>query len=125
MKLRNTLLLLILGVGLFAYIRFVDSKKLSTDELLAQKGKVVEVDRSGTDAVTIRNSEGSLQLRKAPDGNWLIETPVKDRADSLAISTLFTSLESLRMEQLPTGKGGGLAEYGLTKGDVSIKVSGR
>ena len=125
MKLRNTILLLILGIGLFAYIRFVDSKKLSTDELLAQKGKVVAVDRSGTDAVTIRNSEGSLQLKKAPDGNWLIEAPVKDHADSLAISTLFTSLESLRMEPLPAGKGGGLAEYGLTKGDVSIKVSGK
>ena len=125
MKLRNTILLLILGVGLFAYIRFVDSKKLSTDELLAQKGKVVSVDRSGTDAVTIRNSEGSLQLKKAPDGNWLIEAPVKDRADTLAISTLFTSLESLRMEALPAEKGAGLAEYGLTKGDVSIKVSGK
>ncbi len=125
MKLRNTILLLILGIGLFAYIRFVDSKKLSTDELLAQKGKVVSVDRSGTEAVTIRNSEGSLQLKKSPDGNWLIEVPVKDRADTLAISTLFTSLESLRMEPLPAGKGEGLAEYGLTKGDVSIKVSGK
>jgi hypothetical protein len=125
MKLRNTILLLILGVGLFAYIRFVDSKKLSTDELREQKGKVVEVDRSGTDSVTIRNSEGSLQIKKAPDGNWLIEAPVKDRADTLAISTLFTSLESLRMEPVPAGKGGGLADYGLTKGDVSIKVSGK
>ncbi len=125
MKLRNTILLLILGIGLFAYIRFVDSKKLSTDELLAQKGKVVDVDRSGTDSVTIRNSEGSLQLKKDAEGNWLLEAPVKDRVDSLAISTLFTSLESLRMEPIPAGKNGGLAEYGLTKGDVSIKVNGK
>jgi hypothetical protein len=125
MKLRNTILLLIIGVGLFAYIRFVDSKKLSTDELAARKGKVVEVDRGTVDAVTIRNSEGTLQLRKAPDGVWMIDAPVKDRADTLAISTLFTSLESLRMEPVPAGKAGGLPEYGLTKGDVSIKVSGK
>jgi hypothetical protein len=122
MKLRNTILLLILGVGLFAYIRFVDSKKLSTEELLAQKGKVVDVDRSGADAVTIRNSEGSIQLKKNSEGNWLLESPVKDRADSLAIATLFTSLEGLRMEPIPAGKNG---EYGLTKGDVSIKVNGK
>ena len=125
MKLRNTILLLIIGVGLFAYIRFVDSKKLSTDELREQKGKVVEVDRGTVDAVTIRNSEGTLQLRKAPDGVWMIDAPVKDRADTLAISTLFTSLEGLRMEPLPAGKAAGLADYGLTKGDVSIKVSGK
>jgi len=53
---------------------------------------------------TIRNSEGTLQLTKSPDGNWLLESPVKDRVDSLAISTLFTSLESLRMDVVPAGK---------------------
>jgi hypothetical protein len=125
MKLRNTLLLLILLAGLGAYIWFVDRKQLSTDELRAQKGKVVEVDRSSADAVTIRNSEGSIQLTKNADGNWMLETPVKDRADSLAISTLFTALEGLRMEPIPPGKNGGLADYGLTKGDVSIKVNGK
>jgi len=121
----GAILLLSLGVGLFAYIRFVDSKKLSTEELLAQKGKVVDVDRSGADVVTIRNSEGSIQLKKNAEGNWLLESPVKDRADSLAIATLFTSLEGLRMEPVPPPKNGGLAEYGLTKGDVSIKVNGK
>ena len=125
MKLRNTILLLIIGIGLFAYVRLVDRKKLSTDELRERKGKIVEVDRGDVDAVTIRNSEGTLQLRKAPDGAWMIDAPVKDRADTLAISTLFTSLEGLRMEPVPEGKAAGLADYGLTKGDVSIKVGGK
>jgi hypothetical protein len=126
MKLRNTLLLLILCVGLFAYIKLYDSKKLSTDELREKKGKVVEVDRDSVDAVTIRNSESTIELKKNQDGNWLIESPVKDRADSLALSTLLTSLEGLRMEPVPAGKGTeALAEYGLTKGDASIKVAGK
>src|SRR5207253_2495500 len=56
---------------------------------------------------------------------WMIDAPVKDRADTLAISTLFTSLEDLRVEPVPAGKNGALAEYGLTKGDVSIKVNGK
>ena len=126
MKLRNTLLLLILGIGLFAYIKLYDSNRPSTDELRDQKGKVVEVDRDSVDALTIRNSESSIELRKNQDGNWVIESPVKDRADSLALSTLLTSLEGLRMEPVPPGKGAeALAEYGLTKGDASIKVGGK
>jgi hypothetical protein len=125
MKTRNTLVLLVLLLGLFAYLKWVDPSFEGTDAKEGKKGKPVQVDRDSVTAVTIRNSEGSLQLTKAADGNWLIETPVKDRADSLAISTLFTSLESLRMDAVPAGKGGGLADYGLTKGDVSIKVNGK
>ena len=125
MKTRNTLILLALLAGLFVYLRFVDSKIEGTDAKNEKKGRPVQIDRDSVTSVTIRNSEGSLQLTKAPDGNWLIDAPVKDRADSLAISTLFTSLESLRMDAIPAGKGGGLADYGLTKGDVSIKVNGK
>ena len=125
MKTRNTLVLLVLLGGLFAYLKWVDPKFEGTDAKQEKKGRPVQVDRDSVTAVTIRNSEGSLQLTKSADGIWLIETPVKDRADSLAISTLFTSLESLRMDAVPAGKGGALADYGLTKGDVSIKVSGK
>ncbi len=125
MKTRNTLVLLVLLAGLFAYLKFVDSKFEGTDEKLNKKGRPVQIDRDSVTSVTIRNSEGSLQLTKTPDGNWLIDAPVKDRADSLAISTLFTSLESLRMDAIPSGKGGSLTDYGLTKGEVSIKVNGK
>ncbi|MEO6741233.1 MAG: DUF4340 domain-containing protein [Chthoniobacteraceae bacterium] len=125
MKTRNTIVMLVVLVGLFAYLKWWDPKFEGTDAKAEKKGKPVQIDRDSVTSVTIRNSEGSLQLTKAPDGNWLIETPVKDRADSLAISTLFTSLESLRMDAIPAGKGGALADYGLTKGDVSIKVNGK
>ena len=127
MKLRNTFLLLIVFLGLFAYIRFYDSKKLSTDELREKKGRVVEVNRDTLDAVTIRNSEGTIELKKAPDGTWRIDSPVKDKADTLAISSLFTSLESLRMDRVPEGKGGSeaLKEFGIAKGDLSIKAGGK
>ena len=125
MKLRNTLVLLILGIGLFAYIRLYDSRKLSTDELREKKGKVVEVNRDALDSVTIRNSEGTIELKKGSDGTWMIDAPVKDKADTLAISSLFTSLETLRMDRLPGGGGEALKEFGLAKGDLSIKAGGK
>ena len=125
MKTRNTLILLVLLGGLFAYLRWFDTKFEGTDAKADKKGRPVKIDRDSVTSVTNRNSEGSLQLTKAPDGNWLIETPVKDRVDSLAISTLFTSLEGLRMDAIPAGKTAALADYGLTKGDVSIKVNGK
>jgi len=125
MKTRNTLVLLVLLGGLFVYLKWVDPKFEGTDAKAEKKGRPVQIDRDSVTAVTIRNSEGSLQFAKSQDGNWLIETPVKDRADSVVIATLFTSLESLRMDAIPAGKGGVLADYGLTNGDVSIKLNGK
>jgi hypothetical protein len=126
MKLRNTLILVVLCVGLFAYIKFYDSKQLTTDEQRENKGRVLNVNRDKVDAVTIRNSEGVIEFKKRADGTWMIESPVKDRAESLAMSTLFTSLEGLRMDAVPAGKAGAdsMQEYGLAKGDLSIKATG-
>ena len=125
MKTRNTLILLALLCGLFVYVKWVDPKFEGTNARNEKKGRPVQIDRDSVTAVIIRNSEGTLQLTKSPDGNWLIDAPVKDRADSLAMSTLFTSLEGLRMDAVDASKGGTLADFGLTKGDVSIKVNGK
>ena len=126
MKTRNTLILLVLVAGLFAYLKWFDTRFEGTDTRQEKKGKVITVDRKTVDAVTIRNSEGSIELKKQQDGTWRIESPVKDRADSLAVSGLFSSLEKLRMEPVVQKKGGGdlLKESGLAKGELSIKGTG-
>ena len=125
MKTRNTLVLLVLVAGLIVYFFVFDKKFEGTDAKNEKKGRPVQVDRDSITSVTIRNSEGTLQLTKSAEGNWLLESPVKDRVDTIAISTLFTSLETLRMDAVPAGKGGTLADYGLTKGEVSIKLNGK
>ncbi len=125
MKTRNTLVLLVLLTGLFVYLKWFDKNFDGTDAKNEKKTRPVQVDRDSVTAVTIRNSEGTLQFTKSSEGNWLLESPVKDRVDSLAISTLFTSLETLRMDPVRTGKGGTLESFGLAKGEVSIKVNGK
>ncbi len=125
MKTRNTLVLLVLLGGLFAYLKWWDPKFEGTDAKNEKKGRPVQVDRDSVTSVTIRNSEGTLQFTKSPEGNWLLESPVKDRADSTAISMFFTSLEGLRMETVKMEQGATLAGFGLTKGEVSIKLNGK
>ena len=125
MKTRNTLVLLVLVSLFLAYLKWWDTKFEGTDAKNEKKGRPVQIDRDSVTAVTVRNSEGSLQLRKADDGTWLLDAPVKDRVDTLAISTLFTALESLHMDVVSPSKDGGLEKFGLTKGEVSIRVNGK
>ena len=48
---------------------------LTRNEIVLGRGADcdIQVDRDSVTSVTIRNSEGTLQLTKSPDGNWLLE----------------------------------------------------
>jgi hypothetical protein len=131
MKLKHTLTLLLLALGLGAYVWFVDRKMPTTKEREEKKGRLFEFDRDKITEIAIKAPEGKIDLTK--DGaNWRVESPVKDRADSGVMSSLLTSIELARSESTIStdGKGVGkdqLKEFGLadppTK--LTLKVDGK
>ena len=117
MKLKNTLLLLILAGAIYAFIHFYESGLPGTREAAERAGRVVEFDRDKIAKIAIKTNDTKIEFEKK-DGIWFLEKPVKDRADSAAITQLFTTAESLKSdESIPTEKKGGdkdpLKEYGL------------
>jgi hypothetical protein len=64
---------------------------------------------------------------KNRDGNWYLESPVKDRAESMNLTALFTTAESLNWSAVNMPKDGreALKEYGLAKGELSVKFTGK
>ncbi len=130
MKLKNTLLLLVLAGALFAFIKFYESQQLSSREAQERAGKVTSFDRDKVDAITIKNSESKIELRKDDKGNWRLEEPVKDRADSMAVSQLFTTAESLRYDAMIGDEKKGAdkdqhKEYGLFNSETKVKFTGK
>jgi hypothetical protein len=126
MKSRSTILLLILGLGLFAYIQLVHKKQLTTQEREQRKGKPVLIDRDKVEAITLRNSEGTFEFKNR-DGTWYLEGPVKDRAEAMNLTALFTTAESLNWStvNIPKDNREALKEYGLAKGELSVKFTGK
>lgn len=125
MKFKHTLILLILAVGLAAYVQFVDKKIPTTKEREEKKGRVFSFDRDKITAIAIKTPEAKIDLKK--DGtSWKVEAPVKDRADSGTMSSLLTSIELLRSESTIDNEGKGvtkdqLKEFGLA--DPATKVT--
>jgi hypothetical protein len=129
MKIKNTLVLLVFAGALFAFIKFYESKQLSTAEAREQAGKVVVFDRDKVNSISIKNTETKIELRKDEKGNWRLVEPVKDRADSMAIQQLFTSAESLRHDAIiGEGKKGAerdqLKDFGLANSETKVKFVG-
>ncbi len=125
MKFKYTLILLIVAVGLAAYVEFVDKKIPTTKDHEETKGRLFEFDRDKITAIAIKTPEAKIDLKK--DGtSWRVEAPVKDRADSGTMSGLLTSIELLRSESTIDNDGKGvskdqLKEYGLS--DPATKVT--
>ena len=125
MKSRNTILMLVVCLGLFGYLKFFHSKQLTTAQQEERRGKPGKLNRDKVKAITLRNNEGTFELVNR-DGNWFLNAPVKDRAENATVAALFTSAEEINWSTVQgvADEKEALKEFGLSKGDVSIKFTG-
>jgi len=128
MKQKNTLILLVLAVVLFLFIRFYESKTLSTNEAADQGKRVFNIDRDAITGISIVNNEDRIELRKQ-GSLWEMTAPLKDHADQMALNELLTSIDSLNVESKfaaddkSIGKSS-LNDLGLENSSVRMKLSG-
>lgn len=126
MKLRNTLLLLLAALGLFAFIFFYERHLPSTRDAAEREAHVVTFDRDKITGISLVNNEQKIELRKGADGQWMLDAPVKDRADDAAVAQLLTAVETLRKEATLESRDGkdAVRDVGLAKPNVSLKLLG-
>jgi Domain of unknown function (DUF4340) len=128
MKSRTTLILLLVAGCLFAYIKFVDSKQATTVDTTRDAKKVIKFDREIINAITVKNAEGTIELRKKENDVWMIENPIKDRADTMIVNGLFTTAEFLKADEIlgadkPVEKDQ-LKEFGLSNSETKVTFAG-
>jgi hypothetical protein len=127
MKLKHTFILLVLVLGLGAYVFWVDLKTPTTKEREERKGRIFDFDRDKITAVSIKTPDSKLELRKEGQ-NWRLEEPVKDRADSGVMSALLTSVELLRSESTIDNEGKGvtkeqLKDFGISDSQTKVRFT--
>ena len=128
MNWKTTAVLLVLVVGFGVYLKFFEMKRPDTAEAARQAQKVLNFNRDKIDGITIQNGDDTIDLRRNGD-KWRLEKPIKDQADSSSISTLLFDLENWQKDsrisarEIETDKNK-LAEYGLIKSKLRLKLSG-
>ncbi len=128
MKLKNTLILLLLAGAIYAFIYLYESKQPTTEEARERAGRVVQFDRDKITKISLKTNDSKIEMEKK-NGSWFLEKPVKDRADSMSVNQLFTTAESLKSEtSIPTEKPSGgkepLKEYGLGSSETRLAFFG-
>jgi hypothetical protein len=128
MNWRTTLILAVVVLAVFAYLRFFEMKKPSTGEARRQAQNVVNFDRSKVDGIIIQNGDEKIEIRRR-DNKWRLEIPIKDQADAALVENLLSDLETWQKEGTIPAKAidadkSKLNEYGLNRPKLKLKLIG-
>jgi hypothetical protein len=122
MRWKSLVALAVAVVALGAYIWFVDQHRPTTDELKEQADKVFPgLEQDKIRRLVVSNPHGVFELVKdGPD--WKLAAPIKDDANSGAVTNLVSELTSLKAERTLKASGVKLAEYGLDKPTLRLEA---
>ena len=130
MKLRTTLVLLIIAVALGAFIFGLDRWSRSTRERGERATHVVSVTRANIQGFTIRDGDELIRIRAEGDA-WKMIAPWQDDADAGVVDQLLDAIQSLRPEDVITDFGRiekkrqMLKDFGLNKSRLRLKLDGK
>src|SRR5687767_7837656 len=110
-RLRSTLILLAVLIGLGAYISFKKSSEPSLVEIRASRPKVLAVTPATVEHVTVRSASGETTIITKVDETWRITSPVNAEADEVAISGIMRDLDNLEIVGVVDEKPSDLKQY--------------
>lgn len=122
--LRSTIGLLVVLIGLGAYIYFVASK---TEDTASKQERVFpQLASDDIEELTIRNGAGEVTTLEKEDGTWMMTVPTSTRASDMEASSITSALSGLEITRVVDENPAGLGEYGLDtpKAEVAFKAKG-
>ena len=120
MRLRSTLVLLILAAGLGAYAYFVERP---AREAAAEKKRLLDFDRNAAKEITLTYPDREIRLVKGANDQWQIAAPLAVAADQTAVTNLLNAIADAELTRTIEDPVDDAAQYGFDKPTVAIRVT--
>jgi len=123
---KSTLALIVVLIGLVAYIYFVDSKKPASGAP-ETKAKAFTVDADQIEEIQIKPTSGDASRVQKANGTWQLVEPEKADADQGQVSNAASSLATLEINRVVDDNPSDLSQYGLNppKAQIAFRVKGQ
>ncbi len=117
--LRSFLGLLVVLVGLGAYLYFVESKRdpMDTGE---KREKVFTVEADAIEEVSVKAESGERTTLRKSGSEWQVVEPSAAPADATEISGITSNLARMEQERLVEENPGNLADFGLAEPRIEV-----
>jgi len=116
----STLLLLLLALGLGAYVYFIERPAQEREE---KKDTLLGVEADAIDGLTLMYPDKEIRLTKDAEGRWRIAAPLDVAADQTVTKNLVDAIASAELTKTIDDPGTDLAAYGLDKPTVTIQLT--
>ena len=124
---RSTFILLLVLLGLVAYIYFYEMKRQAPGDTAEQKQKVFSVETGKIEEVDVKAASGERTVLKKSGDAWRIAEPVAVKADEGEATGIVTNLASLEIQRVVEENATDLAQFGLEapRIEVGFKTAGQ
>jgi len=117
---RSTLLLLLVALGLGAYIYFVESKREPTGDALPKKDKVFAIESGKLEEIRVQTAAGESTTVRRSGADWQIVEPETLEADSGEIGSLVSTIETLELQRVIDENPASASTFGLEPARFSV-----
>lgn len=122
MRLKNSIILVVIFILLGAYVYFVEIKKHEKDEQVKQESKkVFTLVKDSITSLYFKNKNGEFSLKKV-NNEWKINNPLETEADNSTINSMLTSLSNAEKDKIFTVDLTELSNFGLSKSADVVKI---
>ena len=124
---RSLIILLVIALGLGAYIFLYEAKREPAGDTAAvKKAKVFSTDASKFEEIEVKSTSGETTTLKKKNGLWEITAPDAVPTDASEVGGLVSTLESLEMQTVVDENPKSPAEFGLEppRFTVGFKTAG-
>jgi len=118
MRFRSTIILIVLLLGLGAYVYWVEYPKAQEE---AKKKTLVDFKADDATEVSLSYADREIALKKVDD-NWRLTKPLETLADATTVKNLINAIAECEVKKEVTDASADLSQYGLDKPLVTIGV---
>jgi hypothetical protein len=123
--LRSTIALLVVLIGLGAYIYFVTWKQPEGGDAASKQEKVfASLEADKIEELKIKSDQGETTTIKKENGGWQVTQPVSAKADDTEVSGITSALGGITVVRVIDENPTDLNDYGLTTPRIEIDFKG-
>jgi hypothetical protein len=119
---RSLLLLLVLALGVGAYIYFVEMKRDLTDPA-DRRDKAFSIAAGQIDGMEIHGASGEVTIVKKVGEEWRLTAPVSAPADQAVVGSIASALEGLEIQRILEDTPSSVSPFGLAPARFSVSFT--
>jgi hypothetical protein len=118
MKFKTTVILLIVFMGLLAFIFLFDVKDVGKEE---PGDKLVDLRSEDVERILFKTEEQTITFQREGEDDWLISEPIEAKADKFEVDPIARDFSSLDIDRVVEEEPADLEKYGIPQKEISLK----